>query len=112
MHCTVHTQKYNHAIDTQVVKSINVAQAETSFHIYAVEWTADYIKGFVDGKEYFRFDNDKQNNKETWPFNVPFYLKINLAWGGNWGGAQGVDESKLPATYEIDYVRVYQKKSN
>ena len=38
-----------------------------------------------------------------------FYLKLNLAWGGNWGGSQGIDETKLPATYEIDYVRVYQK---
>ena len=45
-----------------------------------------------------------------WPFNAPFYLKLNLAWGGDWGGAQGVDESALPATYEIDYVRVFQKK--
>ena len=31
-------------------------------------------------------------------------------WGGNWGGAMGVDESCLPATYEIDYVRVFQKQ--
>ena len=53
--------------------------------------------------------NDKTNNKNTWPFNAPFYLKLNLAWGGNWGGSQGIDETKLPATYEIDYVRVYQK---
>ena len=38
------------------------------------------------------------------------YLKLNLAWGGFWGGAQGVDETSLPATYQIDYVRVFQKK--
>lgn len=36
-------------------------------------------------------------------------MKLNLAWGGNWGGAQGIDATKLPAVYEIDYVRVYQK---
>lgn len=109
VHSTVHTQAYNHTIGTQKGKSITIQNAETEFHIYAVEWTADYIKGFVDGEEYFHFDNDKQNKKETWPFYAPFYLKLNLAWGGDWGGAQGVDESKLPATYEIDYVRVYQK---
>lgn len=109
VHCTVHTEKYNHAIGTQVGKSTTVPTAETEFHVYAVEWTNDYIRGFVDGKQYFEFLNDKQNNVETWPFNKPFYLKLNLAWGGNWGGAQGVDETKLPATYEIDYVRVYQK---
>lgn len=109
VHSTVHTQAYNHTIGTQKGKSKTIENAETEFHVYAVEWTADYIKGFVDGEEYFHFDNDKQNNKETWPFYAPFYLKLNLAWGGDWGGAQGVDESKLPATYEIDYVRVYQK---
>ena len=109
VHCTVHTGAYNHMIGTQKGEQKTITGAETEFHIYAVEWTADYIKGFVDGEEYFRFNNDGAGNKETWPFNVPFYLKLNLAWGGDWGGAQGVDESKLPATYEIDYVRVYQK---
>lgn len=61
-------------------------------------------------KATFPLDNDKASNRNTWPFNAPFYLKLNLAWGGDWGGAQGVDESALPATYEIDYVRVFQKK--
>ena len=110
VHSTVHTGAYNHMIGTQKGAQKTISGAETQFHIYAVEWTADYIKGFVDGEEYFRFNNDGTGNKDTWPFNVPFYLKLNLAWGGDWGGAQGVDESKLPATYEIDYVRVYQKK--
>jgi hypothetical protein len=109
VHCTVHTGAYNHMNDTQKGAQKTISGAETGFHIYAVEWTADYIKGFVDGEEYFRFNNDGTGKKETWPFDVPFYLKLNLAWGGDWGGAQGVDESKLPATFEIDYVRVYQK---
>lgn len=109
VHATVHTGAYNHMIGTQKGAQKTITGAETQFHIYAVEWTADFIKGFVDGVEYFRFNNDGAGNKETWPFNVPFYLKLNLAWGGDWGGAQGVDESKLPAIYEIDYVRVYQK---
>ena len=110
VHSSVHTEAYNHTIGTQKTARIEIKTAETEFHIYAVEWTPDYIKGFVDGVEYFHFPNDKTGNKDTWPFFNPFYLKLNLAWGGSWGGAQGVDESVLPATYEIDYVRVYQKK--
>lgn len=109
VHSTVHTKAYNHMNGTQKGSSKRIENAETEFHVYAVEWTADYIKGFVDGEEYFHFENDKTGNKDTWPFFAPFYLKLNLAWGGNWGGAQGVDESALPATYEIDYVRVFQK---
>lgn len=107
---TVHCKAYNHSIGTQKSGTIKVPTAQTEFHVYAVEWTEDFIKGYVDGKCYFTFDNDKKGNKNTWPFNTAFYLKLNLAWGGDWGGAQGIDESALPATYEIDYVRVFQKK--
>lgn len=43
----------------------------------------------------------------AWPFDQKFYLKLNLAIGGSWGGkvAAGFKEE----TYEIDWVRVYQK---
>jgi hypothetical protein len=108
---SVHTKQYNHAIGTQKTGEQLVEGAEGSFHVYALEWTADYIKGMVDGKTHFTFLNDKQGNLATWPFDAAFYLKLNLAWGGNWGGQQGVDETKLPATYEVDYVRVFQKKN-
>lgn len=107
---TIHCNAYNHSIGTQKSGTKLVPTAQTDFHVYAVEWTPDYIKGFVDGECYFTFPNDKKGNKDTWPFNAPFYVKLNLAWGGDWGGAQGIDESKLPATYEIDYVRIFQKK--
>lgn len=106
---TIHCQSYNHSIGTQKTAEKYISTAQTEFHVYAVEWTEDFIKGYVDGKNYFTFKNDKKGNKNSWPFFVPFYLKLNLAWGGNWGGAQGVDETCLPATFEIDYVRVFQK---
>lgn len=109
VHSSIHCKAYYHSIGTQKTATKRIANAETEFHVYATEWTSDYIKGFVDGVEYFHFPNDKKGNKDTWPFDAPFYLKLNLAWGGDWGGSQGVDETKLPATYEIDYVRVFQK---
>jgi len=106
---TIHCNAYNHSIGTQRTAEKFISTSQTSFHIYGVEWTEDFIKGYIDGVKYFEFVNDGLGNNDTWPFNDPFYLKLNLAWGGNWGGAQGVDESVLPATYEIDYVRVFQK---
>jgi hypothetical protein len=106
---SIHCKAYYHKIGTQKTAETYIATAESEFHVYAVEWTADYIRGYADGVKYFEFSNDHTNNKDTWPFNTPFYLKLNLAWGGFWGGAQGVDETALPATYEIDYVRVFQK---
>lgn len=107
---SIHTKAYNHKNGTQKTKEVLIEGSQTEFHIYALEWTEDYIRTYVDDKELFYYPNDKKGNKDTWPFNVPFYIKLNLAWGGFWGGAQGVDESVLPATYEIDYVRVFQKK--
>lgn len=106
----IHCQSYNHAIGTQKTGEQYLATAQSDFHVYSLEWTDEYIRCAVDGKNHFEFRNDRKGNKETWPFDVPFYMKLNLAWGGNWGGAEGVDEHALPATYEIDYVRVYQKK--
>lgn len=106
----IHCTDYNHSIGTQKTGEQYLETARSAFHVYAVEWTADYIRATVDGKPHFEFLNDKKGNKDSWPFDKPFYLKLNLAWGGNWGGAEGVDESALPATYEIDYVRVYQRK--
>lgn len=106
---SIHCAAYNHVMGTQRTAEVFTAGAEDEFHVYALEWTEDYIRTYVDGKQLLNFTNDKKGNTDTWPFSKPFYLKLNLAWGGDWGGAQGVDESFLPATYEIDYVRVFKK---
>lgn len=105
----VHCAAYNHRIGIQRNGEQYVPTAESDFHVYGLEWTPEYIMGFVDGKAHFIYRNDKTGNKATWPFDKPFFLKLNLAWGGDWGGMNGVDDTALPAVYEIDYVRVYQK---
>lgn len=106
---SIHCMAYNHSIGTQKTAQKYLAGSQTRFHVYALEWTKDCIKTYVDGTLLFTFKNDGKKDYDTWPFSNPFYLKLNLAWGGNWGGAQGVDESCLPAVYEVDYVRVFQK---
>ena len=92
-------------------KEIYLKGATDEFHVYALEWTPEYIKSYVDGVQlfYYKPETYGERNYNTWPFDNPFYLKLNLAWGGNWGGAMGIDENCLPAVYEIDYVRVFQK---
>ena len=72
------------------------------------EWTSDRMVFYVDGKRLLTYNNDG-TGKDAWPFDSPFYVILNLAWGGTWGGLQGVDENCLPATMEVDYVRVFQK---
>lgn len=109
VHVTMHTQKYNHTKGTQKTSVIYVNRAQSEFHVYALEWTPDTIKGYIDGKHCFSFANDGEGNKETWPFDVPFLLKLNLAIGGTMGGSRGVDETCFPSEFVIDYIRVYQK---
>lgn len=106
---SIHCNSYNHVKGTQKTNEIYLSGANAEFHTYALEWTKDYMNFIFDGKVHFTFRNDGTGNYDTWPFDNPFYLKLNLAWGGDWGGAQGIDESCLPVTYEIDYVRVFKK---
>lgn len=104
----IHTEKYNHSINTGKGTSITTETADTQFHLYALEWFDDRLDFYFDNQKVFSYENDGQG-EASWPFNKPFYLLLNLAYGGSWGGAKGIDESALPQEYLIDYVRVWQK---
>lgn len=101
---TIHCNKYNNGGTAIESARTSVATAYSEFHKYALEWTADKMVFYVDGKQLLTYNNDG-TGKDAWPFDSPFYVILNLAWGG----LQGVDESCLPATMEVDYVRVFQK---
>ena len=88
--------------------SYSIDAPEDAFHVYGVVWTPEYIQAYIDGTPYFKFDNDGSGNPESWPFDKPFNIKLNIAVGGNWGGYMGIDDNIFPAEYVIDYVRVYQ----
>ncbi|MBQ6199920.1 MAG: family 16 glycosylhydrolase [Prevotella sp.] len=106
---SLHANAHVHSNGTQVTHEMYCKGAEGEFHTYAIEWTAQNITTFVDGKKQLSYDN-RGLGRDDWPYNDPFYVIFNLAWGGDWGGQQGVDENALPVTMEVDYVRVFQKK--
>ena len=107
---SLHTQNYNHTKNTQKTHEMNLPGAEGEFHVYALEWTEDEIITYVDGKVQLRATKaDMGSDHDSWPFHYAFYPILNLAWGGDWGGYRGVDESALPVTMLVDYVRVFQK---
>ena len=108
---SIHTQDYNHTKSTQKTHAMTISKAEGEFHTYALLWTADEITTYVDGKEQLHVTKAALGSGHNqWPFHYAFYPILNLAWGGDWGGMKGVDESALPVTMEVDYVRVFQKK--
>ncbi len=78
-----------------------ISNATTEFHIYAVEWSASLLKFSVDGVVFYTFANNA-----SLPFNQNFFIILNIALGGNFGGA--IDPAFTSATMEVDYVRVYQ----
>ena len=106
---SLHANAHVHSNGTQVTNEMYCKGAEGEFHSYAILWTSENITTYVDGKVQLNYDN-RGLGRDDWPYDDPFYVILNLAWGGDWGGAQGVDENALPVTMEIDYVRVFQKK--
>ena len=112
IHASVHTKAYNHVIGTHKTATTTVETATTGFNVYAVEWTREEIRAYVNDRHYFTFKNERLTNTSAdsrhWPFDQPFHLLLNIAVGGNWGGARGVDQTIWPQRMEIDYVRVYE----
>ncbi|HAX03076.1 MAG: hypothetical protein A2Y45_06550 [Tenericutes bacterium GWC2_34_14] len=114
IHSTIHTEKFNHRLGTQIGYSRIYDNVETEFKDYEMIWTPGKILTFVDGDKLGEFNyvaelNQEVAYNEAFPFDQMFFLIINLAIGGDWGGAQGIDNTIFPTTFEIDYVRVYKQ---
>jgi hypothetical protein len=109
IHATTHTKSFNHIIGNQKTDTIIVKDFDTQFHEYSVIWNKDSVTILLDNQAYYTFKNNG-TGKAAWPFDGPMHLLLNIAFGGNWGGAKGVNDAILPAKMEIDYVRVYQLK--
>ena len=83
--------------------------AEEEFHVYGITWTNTKIEFYLDDPTNVVNTYSPSNiTAENWPFAQEFYLIMNFAVGGDWGGIQGVDETIWPQTMIVDYVRVYQ----
>lgn len=109
IHASVHTKKYNHIIGTQKTDTLIVKDASEKFHIYKADWTPEKIDVYIDDQKIFTYEN-KEKTYEAWPFDQPYFIILNLAVGGFWGGKEGIDDTIFPQKYEIDYVRVYENK--
>lgn len=104
---TIHTQLYNGAIGTQKGGYKNLSDASLVFHKYRMDWTPYAVRGYYDDTLVYTYVNGGQGSP-SWPFDQKFHLLMNIAVGGNWGGAKGVDDTAFPASMQIDYVRFYK----
>lgn len=78
------------------------------FHEWTMEWTGQSIKLYLDNKLLNEIDLSNTQNADGFnPFHQPHYILLNLALGSNGGDPS---HTRFPKQYEVDYVRVYQKK--
>lgn len=108
IHFSAHTERLNHRRGTQRTHQIDAPEAVGQFHVYGLEWTADRLVWLYDGNEVYTIEREENSDWTSWPFNIDYYLILNFAFGGGWGGCEGVDLAALPQQFEIDYVRLYQ----
>lgn len=113
VHVSLHSELYNHIKNTQVTHFERLHDVSKDFHLYGIEWTTNSIKFYIDNNLFYeakKGENGKVTTNEGWPFEKPYYLILNLAIGGNWGGE--IDDTIFPAEMQVDYVRMYQKINN
>ena len=86
------------------------------WHTCAVEWEPGSIKWYVDGvlyhEEHSWYSKTVGQGEVTYPapFDQNFYLILNLAVGGSWVGYPD-ETTSFDSNFQVDYVRVYQKKN-
>lgn len=81
---------------------IDTSDLTANFHRYGVDWEADKITWYLDGKQVFQSDTPAD-------LHSPMYMIANLAVGGYWPG-NPTSDSEFPATMQIDYIRAYSAK--
>ena len=78
-----------------------ITGASSQFHVYKAVWSPNSIKIYVDNVLFHTVANSG-----SLPFNANFFLILNVAMGGNFGGT--IDPAFSQSAMEVDYVRVYQ----
>jgi len=105
-HYSLHSGKYNWMGKLQRTKVASVEDPQ-AYHKFALDWRPDSIVFYQDGQDVYRVTKD-EDTFDAWPFRDPFYLILNLAIGGTWGGQKGVDPKIFPSQFVIRYVKIYQ----
>jgi beta-glucanase (GH16 family) len=105
-HFSLHSQAFNWMQKQQRTEVTPVADPK-AFHKFGLDWRPASITFYLDGKAVYTVKKT-EDTVASWPFRDPFYLILNLAIGGSWGGQKGVDPAIFPSDFEIRDVKVYQ----
>ena len=104
IHGTLHFSKDGK--HQSIGKSVAADKPWEDFHVYAVDWTPERIDIYFDQTKYKTIDLKQATDKGDNAFQKPFYLILNFALGGSWGGK--IDDAMLPQKFLIKYVHIYE----
>jgi beta-glucanase (GH16 family) len=94
-------------LDWNVTNNYCLIKDISAFHTYAVEWTTDTITIIYDGKTCLVDDWDPAGLVKPAPFDHPFMVALTQALGMT-TNAFDPAVTPLPATTQVDYVRVWE----
>lgn len=100
--------------DRSYYSTINVPDNDTTYHNYELDWKPNSLTYSIDGKPFYTYNKKPGADWQSWPYDQPFYLIINLAMGGTWAGSDkakfpvdGIDKSALPAQLKVQSINYY-----
>jgi beta-glucanase (GH16 family) len=109
VHGTVHGPGYSGDKGITARRALNGGeQFAQKFHVYGVEWSADSIDFFVDGKGYAKVTHSSLPAGAAWVFDKPFFLLLNVAVGGSWPGNPD-SSTHFPQSMLVDWARVWKR---
>ena len=109
IHSSVHTAAYNHTVGTPKSASVVIANPADDLHGYRNGVVRRPHRRLRRRAEIL-YVHERRQRRARVAVRQTQYLLINLAIGGAWGGQQGIDDSRFPHRYLVDYVRIYQQK--
>jgi len=93
---------------------ITIPSNNANYNTYTLLWTPDSITYEINNTPFFTYSRPSGADYTTWPFDQPFYLILNLALGGSWGGqdtaqfpGNGIDDAALPVSMNIKSIYYY-----
>jgi beta-glucanase (GH16 family) len=107
VHGTIHGPGYSGAAGIGAAHTLASGAFSDAFHVFAVEWSPNVIKWYVDGTLYQTRTPSDLPAGSPWVFDHPFFIILNVAVGGYWPGNPDAT-TVFPQKMYVDYVRVYQ----
>ncbi|HEV2474338.1 MAG TPA: glycoside hydrolase family 16 protein [Chthonomonadales bacterium] len=103
VHGSVHGPGYDFTRTYQLPQQVAFYR---NYHVYGVQWTPDQIQFSVDGNVYGAYHKSDLAAGQSWVFDKPIFILLNVAVGGNWPGSPNAT-TRFPQKMLVDWVRIY-----